>query len=201
MSSGRRTARPRDLARAALALALAVVGAGAPARVARADVVGPEDEACLQQREGESCDERYGLYRGRCVRQYFSEGRSRLRCWPPGDQHDLQIACVGYAEGETCYRPSGAEGVCAPGELRRMQPFGGGAEKDLPVLECRRVPRDWSGEDRAGMLLVGGTTSASLLFAAGTWLLQRRRDARAARTLREPPEPREPRDADQPGSV
>lgn len=179
MVFARRSARPRLLARAALALALAA--ATAPARVARADVVGPEDEVCLRQKEGEVCDEYHGLYRGRCVRMHFREGRSRLRCWPPGDLHDLQIACVGSEQGGYCSRPSGAQGVCVPGELRRMQPFGGGAEQDLPVLECRRVPRDRSGEDRAGMLLVGGATSASLLFAAAMWLLQRRRDrARAA---------------------
>lgn len=174
MVFARRSARPRPLARAALALALAAVTA--PARAARADVVGPEDEACLQQKEGEVCDERSGPYRGRCVRMHFREGRSRLRCWPPGDLHDLQIACVATEQGGSCTRPSGAHGVCAPGELRRMQPFGGGAEQDFPILECHRVPRDRSGEDRAGVLLVGGATSASLLFAAGMWLLQRRRD-------------------------
>jgi hypothetical protein len=158
---------------ASLSLSLA-----APLRLARADVRGPEDDACLELKEGDVCDERNELqggpgYRGVCERIHFGEGRSRLRCrLPDVEPPPLQEACIAEPEGGECYRPSGAPGRCFRIGSRTVPAFGGASTVELPILECRHVPEDTTAETRAGIALIGGSAVACAIFVV---VLRRRR--------------------------
>ncbi len=107
---------------------------------ARADAVGPEDAPCRTKNEGEMCffEEDFP---GVCETVELGEGRARRRCIPAGKPlTERQRACVGVSEGNECTLPSGASGVCKPGEKRRVEdagpPWNGVAEHVF--LECRR---------------------------------------------------------------
>jgi hypothetical protein len=173
-----RSAGKALLSRGAFALVCVLLSAAAPARLARADVRGPEDDACLESKEGDVCDERNELqggpaYRGVCERIHFSEGRSRLRCRLPGvELPPLQEACVTEPEGGECYRPSGARGRCFRIGSRTVPAFGGESTVELPILECRHVPEEKTAETRAGIALIGGSVAACAIFVV---VLRRRR--------------------------
>lgn len=147
--------------------------------VARADVAGPEDEPCINLKEGEVCDdplrEQGGPgYRGVCVLVHFGEYRSRMRCQLPELTLSKEEApCFRTRANDRCWRESGAEGRCVDSRQIKVPAFGGGTTVDLPIRKCARIDKDRSG-DVDGWLLVGGVVGASALFAGGLMWRQRR---------------------------
>ncbi len=145
-----------------------------------ADALGPEDEACLSLREGDTCNERNAEqggpgFQGACVRYDFGEGRARLRCRPPGPPlTDVQESCIQTRVGEECTRPSGATGRCVQATTRAVPGFGGKGTVELPMLECVYSKPDKSRGSTTAAIGLGVTAVAIL----GVVVFLRRRSAR-----------------------